>query len=151
MDNSEEKGDRRKRLREMLEQKKGEVRSRITEEIGEKLTEDIASTLGPALDEGDLGSLELDRHIDYGILTMYTETLKNIEHALERLDESTYGTCEECGEEIGEKRLQALPFAIYCVDCQREREKFTETDRGKSWMERRAEVEARQTDDDEDT
>lgn len=150
MAKSKGKTDRGKWLREMLLQKKEEIHARIAEELGKKMTEDIASTLGPALDEGDLSTLEFGRDLDYRLLTMSTKTLKNVEHALERLEEGTYGICEECGQEIGEKRLQAIPFAQYCVGCQREKEKFTETDNGRGWMEKRAQVEHSQAVDNED-
>ncbi len=151
MAKSKKKSDRRERLREMLLQKRDEIGDRIAEELGEKMTQDIAATLGPALDEGDLSNLDLERDLGYRLLTMHTETLKNVQHAIERLDEGTYGTCEECGAEMKEKRLQALPFARYCVDCQREKERISETDRGRIWMEKRAQTERSQTDEDEDT
>jgi DnaK suppressor protein len=149
MAKSATKGDRGGRLRDMLVQKRKEIRARIVDEIGEKMTEDIDSTLGPALDEGDLSNLDLGRDLDYRLLTMCTETLKNVDRALERLDEGTYGTCEECGGDMKEKRLQALPFARYCVDCQREKERFTDRDGGRDWMERRAQAEHRRADDEE--
>ena len=149
MATSERKTDRENRLRQMLVQEKHKIQDRIAEEIGEKMTEDIASTLGPALDEGDLSTLEVERDLDYGLLTMYTEILKNVEHALDRLEEGTYGICEECGKEVGEKRLQAIPFARYCVNCQKEKEKFTETNKERGWMESGAQVAHGQTEDDE--
>ncbi len=133
----------------MLLREKEEIEIRLAEELGEKMTEDIASTLGPALDEGDLSTLEMDRDVDYWLLNMLTNTLRNVEHALERLEEGTYGTCEECGLEIGEKRLKAMPFARYCVDCQKEKERFREADKGRGWMERRAKVEQGRNDDNE--
>jgi len=40
-------------------------------------------------------------------------------NALQRIDEGNYGECERCGEAIAEKRLEALPFARHCIDCQR--------------------------------
>jgi DnaK suppressor protein len=46
------------------------------------------------------------------------EKLKRIRDALDRLNEAKYGICEECGEEISEKRLQVMPFAAYCLECQ---------------------------------
>ncbi|MBW2057699.1 MAG: TraR/DksA C4-type zinc finger protein [Deltaproteobacteria bacterium] len=147
---SHDKSDRKERLREMLLQKRREIETRIADEVGEKMAEDIASTLGPALDEGDLSTLDVSRDLDYRVLTMYTEMLKNVDRALERLEEGTYGTCEECGKEIKEKRLQVLPFARYCVECQREKEKVAETDSGRTWMERRAQAEQSQMETDED-
>ena len=49
--------------------------------------------------------------------------LRNIERALGRLSKGEYGLCEECGEEIGEGRLSAVPFALCCSACQEERER----------------------------
>ena len=150
MKTSEDKTDRERRLREMLLRKRSEIRGRIAEELGEKMSEDISSTLGPAMDEGDLSTLEAARDLDYGLLSMFTKTLKNIEYALERLDEGTYGMCDECGMEIGEKRLQAMPFARYCLACQQETEKLTQVDKARVWMERRARVEQDESEDDEE-
>lgn len=138
---AKENRNRYKTLRSMLLRRRNDIKARIQEELGQKIAEDIDSVLGPALDEGDLSSLEIDRDVDYGVLTLYTKTLKNINQALERLEEGTYGICEECGRQIGEKRLQAMPFALYCVDCQRERERLEETEHGRTWMQKRVQLE----------
>lgn len=50
------------------------------------------------------------------------DTIAQIEKALLRVDEGTYETCEECGGEIGEERLEALPYATQCVSCKRQDE-----------------------------
>jgi DnaK suppressor protein len=39
--------------------------------------------------------------------------------ALQKIDDGSFGNCERCGETIGDKRLEALPFARHCIDCQR--------------------------------
>lgn len=49
--------------------------------------------------------------------------LKQVDDALERIRLKTYGACEKCGELIGEKRLEALPFAKLCIQCQEEEER----------------------------
>lgn len=49
--------------------------------------------------------------------------LWEIDAALDRIDEGTYGTCEDCGEPIGEARLKALPYATLCVECKADRER----------------------------
>lgn len=146
---SEHETNRHETLRKMFLRKRAEIKARIGEELGEKMAEDIDSVLGPALDEGDLSTLEIGRDVDYGLLSMYTKTLKNIDQALERLDEGTYGICEECGQEIGKKRLEVIPFALCCVQCQQEKEKLKETDRGRVWMERRVQIEQNETDEDD--
>jgi len=45
------------------------------------------------------------------------ETLDDVEHALAKLDDGTYGTCEDCGKPINPARLEAKPAARYCIDC----------------------------------
>ena len=53
---------------------------------------------------------------------MKAETLNKINEALARLEEGRYGMCFECGDEIAEARLRALPFAVRCKDCEEARE-----------------------------
>jgi len=53
---------------------------------------------------------------------MKSETLTKIGEALSRLEEGTFGYCFECGDEISERRLRALPFAVRCKDCEEARE-----------------------------
>lgn len=45
------------------------------------------------------------------------ETLTEVEHALAKLDDGTYGTCENCGKPIAPARLEAMPAARFCIDC----------------------------------
>jgi RNA polymerase-binding transcription factor DksA len=45
--------------------------------------------------------------------------LRDVMSALERIENGSFGACERCGEAISDKRLDALPFARYCIDCQR--------------------------------
>ena len=46
--------------------------------------------------------------------------LEQVDAALERLDAGTFGTCQRCGNAIAPERLEALPWAAHCIDCQRE-------------------------------
>ncbi len=61
---------------------------------------------------------DIDRMVD----ELREETLSKINHALHRLEQGTYGYCFECGDQIAEVRLRALPFAIRCKDCEEARE-----------------------------
>ena len=45
------------------------------------------------------------------------ETLTEVEHAIAKFEEGTYGTCEGCGKEIAAARLEAMPAARFCIDC----------------------------------
>lgn len=47
------------------------------------------------------------------------QELESIDHALERMERGDFGQCEECDERINPKRLEALPFARFCIECQR--------------------------------
>ena len=68
---------------------------------------------------GDMASVTLERELDEGLEAGAQQTLEQIDHALARLDERTYGTCERCGKPIGDERLRARPWATLCIDDQR--------------------------------
>jgi len=65
----------------------------------------------------DLGSDNFEQEFTLGLMEAEEGTLMQIEAALERIEEGTYGICEECGVKIPKKRLNALPFALMCVKC----------------------------------
>jgi RNA polymerase-binding protein DksA len=68
--------------------------------------------------QADIGTETFEREKDYSILERVEAELADVEHALQRLDDGTYGTCEACGKPIGDDRLQAMPAARFCVDDQ---------------------------------
>jgi RNA polymerase-binding transcription factor DksA len=70
------------------------------------------------------------RDMDVALMEMETETLRRIDEALLRLEEGAYGVCAACDETIAEARLQALPFATLCRDCQEREEAEVEAGRG---------------------
>ena len=51
------------------------------------------------------------------------EILQGIEDALERIEAGTYGTCDDCGQPIPERRLRAIPYTVVCIACEEERER----------------------------
>ena len=69
-------------------------------------------------DDGDLADVAIRDSLQATNLNRHRATLRAIEEALLRIDEGTYGTCEDCGEEISVGRLNAVPFALRCVECQ---------------------------------
>jgi DnaK suppressor protein len=62
------------------------------------------------------------RQMLLGMSERERRNLREIDAALDRIDDGTYGTCEECSEPISEARLKALPYATLCVDCKADRE-----------------------------
>ncbi len=73
-------------------------------------------------DNFDAASDNMADELEFALVQQKTETLAKIDEAIARLEKDAYGYCLECGEEIEEKRLRALPFAVRCVDCEEERE-----------------------------
>jgi DnaK suppressor protein len=78
-------------------------------------------------DDMDVARSQADVETHAGLIERSEELLRAIDSASSRLEQGRYGTCEECGDDIPLKRLDALPFAVYCLDCQ----KGKETGRGR--------------------
>jgi RNA polymerase-binding transcription factor DksA len=66
----------------------------------------------------DVATETFEREKDVSILDNVDEQLRDVEDALQRLDQNTYGRCEICGKEIGDERLRARPEARFCIDDQ---------------------------------
>lgn len=75
-----------------------------------------------ALDDGDWSVVDLSEDVNLRRLSSHREMIGKIDEALRKMDEGTYGICEDCGEEINPERLRVLPFAIYCREDQEKRE-----------------------------
>jgi len=63
-----------------------------------------------------------DRELDYTLEENSEHVLTEIDAALRRIDDGSYGQCTSCGRQIPEERLEARPYATLCIDCQRQRE-----------------------------
>ena len=74
---------------------------------------------GLSFDEGfaDSGQVTAELGEVEALANSLVETLTEVEHALEKFDRGTYGTCENCGSEIPEARLEAKPAARLCINC----------------------------------
>ncbi|MBL7031762.1 MAG: RNA polymerase-binding protein DksA [Nitrospira sp.] len=80
-------------------------------------------------DMGDQATAETDRNFILRLRDRERMLLKKIEETIERIDSTDFGICEECGNEIGTKRLEARPVTTYCIDCktrQEEEERIAE-------------------------
>ena len=67
----------------------------------------------------DIGSDNFEQEFTLGLIENEDQTLREIEDALERIDNGTFGDCERCGKKVRKVRLKALPYARYCIECQR--------------------------------
>jgi RNA polymerase-binding transcription factor DksA len=84
----------------------------------ESESESLAELSGMDQHQADVGTETFEREKDLSILERVEAELVDIEHALERLDDGTYGTCEACGRAIDDDRLEAMPAARLCLDDQ---------------------------------
>ena len=103
----------RRRVQETLEHLAGENPGNMQDELGE------LGGWGADNHMGDMASVTFERELDEGLGEGAQQTLAQIDRALARLDDGTYGTCERCGEPIAEERLRARPWATLCIDDQR--------------------------------
>ena len=98
--------------------------ARLHEDHTGRLDDEVEEMAGGSDNHlGDLASATLNREIDYTLGENSEEVLTQIDAALKRLDDGTYGTCARCGKEIAPERLEAYPWASLCIDCQREAER----------------------------
>lgn len=114
----EERERRQEVLYQMLTIKRQEIMKEIEGNLGQSLTEDQQRRLESARDVGDQALMDLDRELGISLMEMRNRRRQAIDESLNRLRDGTYGMCAECGVEISEKRLQAVPFAKLCVECQ---------------------------------
>jgi len=67
----------------------------------------------------DSATATLNREIDYTLEENFEHMLSGITEALGRIESGTFGSCARCGEQIDEERLETIPYATRCIDCQR--------------------------------
>ncbi len=71
----------------------------------------------------DTATITFAREMDYSLEENSEHVLAEIDAALARIQEGTYGTCRTCGQPIAEERLEAIPYATQCIDCKRREER----------------------------
>lgn len=121
---------RRDALQRMLMAKRQEILNEISESLGQSLTEDQQRRLESAMDVGDQALMDLERELGISLMEMRNKKRQMIDEALTRLTEGTYGICADCGVDISEKRLAAVPFAKLCVECQSQQELMEKIEKG---------------------
>ena len=116
-------------LRRGLINKREEIVREAKTEISKYIKGETRQLVDTALDDGDWAVVDLSEDISLKQLSTHRENLLKIDESLRKLEEGTYGRCEECGEEISEERLKVVPFAIYCRDCQERKEQLEEIEK----------------------
>jgi DnaK suppressor protein len=108
-------------LKRILEERRREMLAEVHEKMRDVRAEGAGENQG-VLDAAEASEADIQDDIEFALIQMKSETLHKINEALARLDEGTFGYCFECGDEISERRLRALPFAVRCKDCEEARE-----------------------------
>ncbi len=113
-------------IREQLLVEREELKGRegeLGEESFDSSQAEMMGEIGLDDDFADAGTATFDRERDLSIRNNILDLIEQIDHALRRLDEGTYGQCERCGRPIEAARLKALPHAVLCLDCKRREER----------------------------
>jgi DnaK suppressor protein len=96
---------------------------RETQRILQASAEERRLTEGVQADLADRASSSNLKELSLHMSAEERQTLQNIRQALDRIGEGTFGECLGCGSEINSKRLEAVPWTQYCIDCQRSLER----------------------------
>ena len=110
-----------KKLEEQLQAMKNDIYADVEQTLTEMNTQS-----GNIPDPNDRASVESDRSFELRLRGRERKLMEKIEEALGRIEDGSYGVCDECGEDIAIKRLEARPVAKFCIDCkikQEQREK----------------------------
>ena len=110
-------------LKQMLQERQREIQAEVQGKMRNVRAEGTwGGKLNEVLDAVESAEADIQEDIEFALVQMKSETLNKINDALGRLEQGDYGNCFDCGEEIAEKRLRALPFAVRCKDCEETKE-----------------------------
>jgi DnaK suppressor protein len=120
---------RTERLRQLLIARRQEIQHQIDDLLAQHRADQIQLREESVADTEDLSTRDSVSHQQLSILEVRNQMRLQVEAALQRLDEGTYGHCEDCLKPISEERLKAMPFARRCIDCQRHAELLEEIEK----------------------
>jgi DnaK suppressor protein len=118
----EKMDDNERELRDLLVEQKRKLWADLRQEIFDQQGEQLHDQYSIPQDIGEQSILDLLADAGLAIADIRRTQLTQLEEAERRLEMGTYGKCEMCGEPIGFERMKAVPFAAYCVNCQRQQE-----------------------------
>ncbi|MGH7897587.1 MAG: TraR/DksA family transcriptional regulator [Candidatus Binatia bacterium] len=113
---------RERRLSEMLTQRRDRLASELRREFGSRLEDDALTSQDEKIEVGDRSVSVLSQDVELTRLEIKRRELRRIDEALARLARGVYGICQDCEAAVDEARLETLPFATRCVECERRRE-----------------------------
>jgi DnaK suppressor protein len=116
-------------LKKMLEGRRHELQAEVQGKMRDVRALGEVNKLTEVFDAGESSENDIQEDIELALIQLKAETLNKVDDALKRLEQGNYGNCFDCGEEIAEKRLRALPFAVRCKDCEEAREVAAQRER----------------------
>jgi RNA polymerase-binding transcription factor len=117
-------------LKQMLAERRREIQAEVQGKMrGVREEGSWGGKLNEVLDAVESAEADIQEDLEFALVQMKSETLNKVNDALVRLEQGNYGNCFDCGEEIAEKRLRALPFAVRCKDCEEAKETAEQRER----------------------
>ena len=117
-------------LKKMLVERRLELQAEVQGKMRDVRAEGAwGGKQNEVFDAVESSEADIQEDIELALIQMKSETLNKVDDALSRLEHGDYGYCFECGEEIAEKRLRALPFAVRCKDCEEAKENAEQRER----------------------
>ncbi len=115
-------------FRNILKKEKKRVQAEIRsmEKENREVSQDFDSAGDNNFEDqiGDSASITFERERDFSLQQNRKDILRQIEIAIDSIDSGTYGICSRCHEPINERRLKALPYVEYCINCKKEEENY---------------------------
>lgn len=109
-------------LRRILDEKKRELLRRLYQDAYEQLGRNYKTEYERGMDLADWSVVDAIQSLGLKLVDIRQNELQKMTQAQRKLEEGSYGICEDCGEEISEQRLAAMIYAIHCVDCATQKE-----------------------------
>jgi DnaK suppressor protein len=107
-------------------------RRQIQNDVQNRIRDSRADRGHEVVDDVENSGAGIQEAIELSLIQMKAQTLSAVEQALVKVDAGTYGYCVECGGEMTEQRLRALPFAVRCTVCEQKREQRAANNRRNS-------------------
>ncbi len=115
----------RERLLELRVRLRGDVDQMADAALKKSRSEANGDLSSMPIHMADIGSDNFEQEFTLSLMQSEEETLGLVESSLERIEEGTYGQCEECGVKIPKTRLNAIPYAGLCIKCASQQEQET--------------------------
>ena len=107
----------KERLLELRARLRGDVNQMANAALKKNRMESNGDLSSMPIHMADIGTDAYEQEFTLTLMETEEDTLQAIEHALERIEEGTYGVCDECGGKIAKARINAIPFVLVCVKC----------------------------------